>query len=359
MQHRANVGVWGLGVHLPPEVRGNDWWPSEIVADWRARQSRRLSSLGSTAALPAGAQRVADAAARYADDPFEGGRERRVIGDEVRPSDMGIAAAKDALERAGLAAGEIVFLLVQSMVPDYHNTPDGCRIHHELGLPARCFTTTVDASCAGFVQQLTLGQAMIQSGLGRRGLLVQISPMTRILHPRDPWSATFGDAATAAVIGPVAEGRGIQSQAHCTDGRFHGGLVTGVPGARWHDEGAAYMYVEGHEEARGMVMTIPDTIKALSEDALAAVGATPADVDFLAAHQATIWFGDVLQEHMGMLRARRVNTYPWTTSVAGCNLPLVLATAERDGQIRDGDLTVMCSGATGMTVGAIVCRWGR
>jgi 3-oxoacyl-[acyl-carrier-protein] synthase-3 len=359
MTHPLNVGVWGIGMFLPTAVRTNDWWPTSITDDWRIRVARRFSNLEGAGELTPGARLVMEASAPYADDPFEGSLERRVIDDAMVPTDMGIAAAKEAMERAGIRAADVDFLLVQSMVPDYLNTPDGCRIHEQLGLPARCFTTTVDAVCAGFLQQLVVAQGLIAAGIGKVGLLIQTSAMSRILRPADPWSATFGDGASAIVVGPVAEGRGILAQAHATDGRFHGGLVTGVPGARWHDAGASSMYVDSNDKARGMVMAIPDSVKELSEDVLARAQVAKEDVAFLAAHQATIWFGDVIQKYVGLPRAGRVNTFPWTTSLSGSNLPIALATAEREGLLRDDDVTLMFSGATGMTVGVIACRWGR
>jgi 3-oxoacyl-[acyl-carrier-protein] synthase-3 len=354
-----NLGIWGLGVYLPPTIRTNDWWSDEIVAEWRVRQERRFTHLEDVTDLGEGARRVLEATARYASDPFEGARERRVVSDDVRSTDMGIAAARDAMTRAGVGPGDIDFLLVQSMVPDYHNTPDGCRIHHELGLPARCFTTTIDASCAGFLQQLVVAQGLIAAGVGSRGLLVQCAPMSRILRPHDPWSAAFGDGATAQIVGTVGAGRGILAQAHGTDGSTHGGLVTGVPGARWHDDGASFMYVENHDRARRMVMSIPDAVKDLIEISLTRAGIGKEQVGFLAAHQATIWFGDVIQDYVGLPNARRINTFAWTTSLSGCNLPLALALGEREGLLHDDDNVVMFSGATGMTVGALVARWGR
>jgi 3-oxoacyl-[acyl-carrier-protein] synthase III len=44
--------------------------------------------------------------------------------------------------------------------------------------------------------------------------------------------------------------------------------------------------------------------------------------------------------------------------VVGCNLPMTLATAERERMVAEGDPVVMFAGAAGMTAGALVCRWG-
>jgi 3-oxoacyl-[acyl-carrier-protein] synthase-3 len=355
----SNAGIWGLGTYLPPTVRKNDWWPTDVVDSWRARLAKRFTNLDGIENLAPGAKLVLEATARYANDPFEGAVERRVVDDDMPSTDMGVHAARDAMAHAQVTAADIDFLLVQSMVPDYHNTPDGCRIHRELGIRPSCFTATIDASCSGFLTQLTVAQGLIASGIGKVGLLVQCAPMSRILRQGDPWSAAFGDAATAVIVGPVAAGRGILGQSHGTDGRFHGGLVTGVPGARWHDRGEAYMYVEDHDRARGMVMAIPDAVKTMLEESLTTAGIEKHEVRFLAAHQATIWFGEVIQNYVGFPNARRVNTFPWTTSLSGCNLPMVMAIGEREGMFRDGDVVAMFSGATGMTAGALVCRWGR
>ncbi|HTL37125.1 MAG TPA: 3-oxoacyl-[acyl-carrier-protein] synthase III C-terminal domain-containing protein, partial [Kofleriaceae bacterium] len=353
------IGIWGLGTFLPKTVRTNDWWSPSIVEEWRTRQARRFTNLTDMTDLGPGAKLVLEATAKLADDPFEGARERRVVDEGMRSTDMGIHAAREAMERAGIKPTDVDFVLVQSMVPDYHNTPDGCRIHLELGIRPSCFTATVDASCSGFLTSLTVAQGLITAGIGKVGLLVQCAPMSRILRAEDPWSAAFGDAATAVVVGQVREGRGILAQAHQTDGRFHGGLVTGVPNGRWHDKGAAYMYVESNERARGMVMAIPDAVKNMVESSLVEAKIEKKDVAFLAAHQATLWFGELIQNYVGLPNAKRVNTFPWTTSLSGCNLPMVMAIAVREGMLKEDDVTVMFSGATGMTAGALVCRWGR
>jgi 3-oxoacyl-[acyl-carrier-protein] synthase III len=358
MASSVNVGVWGLGVHLPSQVRGNDWWPPAVVAGWKARHQARITQ-GEPTALPPGARRALDAAAELAGDVFEGARERRVMPPGTLPTDMQIDAGREAIAAAGVDPRDVDLLLIQSTTSDYLHVPDGCRVHAALGLSPRCFTAQVDMMCSGFLQQLVLAEAMIRAGTGRLALLVQCSAMSRHLRPEDPWSAWFGDAATAAVVGPVSAGHGVLTHAHVTDGRFHGGLVSGVPGGRWWDGGKPVAYVADHDKARGMMMAIPDTVTRLIEDTLDRAGVAKREVRFVATHQATSWLGRVIQEHAGLDLAGRVDAFPWTASVVGCNLPITLSVAERDRMIGDGDVVVMFAGAAGMTAGALVCRWGR
>jgi 3-oxoacyl-[acyl-carrier-protein] synthase-3 len=108
-----------------------------------------------------------------------------------------------------------------------------------------------------------------------------------------------------------------------------------------------------------MVMAIPDAGKSLIESALAKANIRKEEVTFLAPHQATVWFGDVVQEHIGLTNAKRVNTFPWTGSLSSGNLPMVMSVGQREGLLKDDDVVVMFSGASGMIAGTIVCRWGR
>jgi 3-oxoacyl-[acyl-carrier-protein] synthase-3 len=357
MSTAPQVGILGIGTYLPPVVRRNDWWPAERVAEWRAR--RRVAERVATP-MPAGAELLLAAAAAHADDPFEGARERRVMPDDMLPSAMEAAAARDALARAGVAAADVYFLLVNSTTPDYLMAGDGCRLQVDLGLgPAPLFTMQTAAAQNAFLQQVALADAMIGSGRFRCGLVVQSSAMSRHVRPEDPYSPWFGDAATAAVVGRVTASHGVLAHAHATDGSVHGGLVMGVPGQRWYDEGRVVVYIEDREKVNAMFLSMVDAVTRLVDDVLARAGVQRGDIDFFAAHQGAAWIGAAVQQHLGIPRARRVDTFPWAASVAGSNLPLVLATGERAGDLRPGDLVLAFSGAVGQTIGAMLLRWGQ
>ena len=358
----VNIGVWGLGAYLPPTVRTNDWWPANIVEEWKIRHAKRVTRATKDVADEAvsdGARALLESAAAYADDPFEGARERRVMSDEMWPTDMQIAAARDAIAAANVDAGEIDFVLVQSTTPDYL-VPDGCRLQVELGLRRdRLFTLQTEAACNAFLQQMVVAEGLIRGGAFRCGLIVQCSVMSRHIRPEDPFSAWVGDGATAAIVGAVSPGKGVLAHAHATDGRFHGGVVWGVPGKRWYEDGRVVFYIEDQQKARGMILSLADETGPLVERALEEAGIRKDEVRFFAAHQGTAWLGCAVQRHLGLEHATRIDTFPWAGSLIGANIPLILATGEREGVLKDGDVVVAFSGATGQTVGAMVARWGR
>lgn len=357
----TTAGIWAVGTYLPPIVRRNDHWPEHIVAEWRARQQRSLTRNAGAddGQLDEGAMTIVKHMMRFKDDPFEGVVERRIMPDDMRSSDMELAAAKDALERAGVAPSEVDMLLCQTTTPDWLHVPTACRVHHELGLPWQCHTLQTDGMCVSFMQQLIMADAMIRTGQIRIALIVQACAMSRFLRDEDPFSAWFGDGATAVVVGPVAEDRGIRGVSHATEGSVYGGVVTGIPGKRWYDEGKVVVYLDSARGAREQFLRIGDTARPLMDQSLGKAGAARDDVDFFACHQASAWLPPAVQEQTGLARARRVDTFRWAASLSGGNLPLVMSVAERDGMLSDGDLVAMYSGAAGMTASAMVFRWGR
>jgi 3-oxoacyl-[acyl-carrier-protein] synthase-3 len=358
----SNVGIWGLGTYLPPIVRTNDWWPQHVVDEWRVRQGKRVTRATIDAAdgdVGDGARACLAAAAEYAHDPFEGAVERRVMPDDMWPSDMQAAAARDAMARAGVGPSDIDFLLVQSSTNDYVHVPDGCRVHELLGLPYRCFTLQAEAMCHAFIQHLVVAESLVKAGTGRVGLVIQCCVMSRHLRQDDPFSAWFGDGATAAVVGPVSDGKGILAHSHATDGAFHGGLVSGVVGKQWYDDGRVIAHVRDEKKARAMLLAVPDAVKSLGDETIDKSGLRKDELKFIATHQASIWLGRVVQKHMGLDQCARVDTFRWATSLTGCNLPLCMSVAEKEHLLHDGDPIFMFSGAAGMTVGTLVARWGR
>lgn len=358
MSKQGGVGILGIGVYLPDEVRTNDWWPEPVVARWRAKLDGIVPEQAPPGATP-GVLRTLRAIAALRGDPFQGAKERRVASAETPPSTLETLAAERALHAASVAASEVDAVLGYSFVPDYLSTPNAALVHRALGLPRDCFVTTVDGVCNAFQQQLLLARRLIEAGDARHVLLLQSSVLTRLLPTHEPYSAWFGDGATAVVVGRVAEGYGLLGALHRTDGERHNAMVTGVPGARWHDEGRVVWYPGDRHASAVMLRTIAERSRDSIHTLLARAGERLEDVDFYACHQATTWLRGVTQQESGLDHARTVDTFPWAGSLTACNLPLVLAMAERERQLSDGDRVVLFSGGSGETWTSSLLRWGR
>lgn len=356
--HQA-VGILGVGLHLPSEIRKNDWWPDSVVKGWQERVNLVRPTLGREDAQTEGARRTLESMQQFKDDPFKGAVERRVMARASNPSDMEFEAAIDAIVRSKIPVDQIDLLMVYSQLPDYLMVPNAPLLHQRLGLGRDCLTLDTQAACNSFLVQFALAEQMIKSGQARNALLIQSSTVSQICRPQDHHSVWFGDGATAVVVGPVADGRGVLAWSHRTDGTFHKALMGGKRDERWWEANETMLYTHDRQCARNMLLLIADLAKDVVDDALKKSGNTAADVDFYATHQSTYWFRKTTQDYMGLVKAKSFDSFAWTGSLGASNIPFMLGMGEREGLLKDGDLIAMYTGGSGITWSGQVMRWGR
>jgi 3-oxoacyl-[acyl-carrier-protein] synthase-3 len=353
---RRAVGIRGLGLALPPKVRGNDWWPHDVVARWAA--AKRPPPPAPADPSP-GMLAVLAALAEQAADPFQGTVVRHVLTDGVTGLDLAERAATEALAKAGVTAADVDVVLTHTVLPDVLLGNPATQLHHRLGLPRRCFAVETEGAAHSFMHQLAIAEAMIGAGRAELALLVQTSAATPHVDMTDPTSVLFGDGAAAAVVGPVGTGKGVIAFSHHTDGRFANTLVAGVPGGTWASEGKGLIHVADWAKMREVFLLTADVCPESIDHVLADTGLAPADIAVFAMYQGTPWLRRVVQRCAGLDHARTSESFPRTAYLFGAVLPANLYFAEQEGKIADGDLVLATSGGTGMTFGSAVMRWGR
>ncbi|MDB4963541.1 MAG: 3-oxoacyl-[acyl-carrier-protein] synthase [Myxococcales bacterium] len=357
MTSRADVGILGLGLYLPPEVRRNDWWPQKVVAGWSsAAGAMPPPPQGS---MSEGTRRVLRALAQQDADPFQGAVERRVMTAGMSVLDMEEAAAREAIQRSGVDPSSIDLLLTHTVLPDYLLSNPATVLHHRLGLPKQCFAMPNDAAAYSFMMQLAVAEAMIASGRATCALLVQSCGASRMIDWHESRAPLFGDGATAVIVGRVSPGRGLRAAAHFADGRYPNTLIGSVPGGTWFDEGRGVIHVEDNAQMRDVFLRTADVCKEGIDAALAQARIGAAEIDFFAMYQGTPWLRQVVQDFAGLDKARSIETFATTGYLFSAILPAGLHFAEQANQLHDDDLVLLTGGGTGMTYGSIVLRWGR
>lgn len=273
-------------------------------------------------------------------------------------SDMEALAARDAISRAGIDPGQIDLVLTHSVVPDYLSTNTAATTHAKLGLSRRCFSLSVEAASNSFLLQLSLADAMIQSRRANYALLVQSCAASRLLPYEEAYSTMFGDGATAVIVGPSQTGA-ILGVDHRTDSDSWGVLVTGHKSGPWHESGKPILYSANLPGVHQTMLASSETAAETVEASLDTAGLQASDIDFYAGHQATCWLRETTLAALELHNARSLDTFPWTGSLFASNIPLVLATAEKEALLKAGDRVLMFSPGSGGTASSTIVRWGR
>ncbi len=285
-------------------------------------------------------------------------RRRHVAADHEVTSDMAAAAAKRALESAGLSAADVDLIIVGTVTPD--SPLPACAVHVQQKIGAEGVPAfDLSAACAGFLYGITIADQFIASGAARCVLVVGVELLSRILNWDDRTTCVlFGDGAGAVVMGPSRDDRGILSSRIFTDGSLASALF--IPGG-----GAAEpLTPEGLEKKRNKVHMVGSEVfktairnlTSASTLALKEAGLTSKELDWVVAHQANLRIITQVSDRLGFPLDKFVLNLEEYGNTSSASIPIALDEAVRDGRIKPGQNILMCALGAGISWGAAIVR---
>jgi len=275
--------------------------------------------------------------------------QRHIAREDEKTSDMATAAARAALADAKLTASDIDLIVLATTTPDHSFPAAAVKVQANLGME-RGAAFDVQAVCSGFVYALTLADNFIRLGQAKHALVIGAEKFSTLLDWTDrTTSVLFGDGAGAVVIGAsegkgTMEDRGILSTHLHSDGRHYNLLQT---------DDAGFVRMDGKEVFRHAVTNLSDVV----DEALAATGLKPEEIDWLVPHQANQRIIDGTGKKLGLSADRVVSTIAHHANTSAASIPLALATAVHDGRIKRGQIVLLDAMGGGFTWGAAVVRW--
>lgn len=288
-------------------------------------------------------------------------RERTGIGERRRAApqqntcDLAEAAARQALESAGVAPEELDLIVVATTTPDHIFPSTASKLQERLGAGG-CGAFDIQAVCAGFVYALDVVDRYVRTGGARKALIVGAETFSRIIDWTDRSTCIlFGDGAGAVVVGAV-ERPGVLSTHIHADGQYRELLwVPAGPsqGREAMRSDQAYVRMRGREVFKVAV----NAMSASVDEALNHNGLQKSDVDWLVPHQANIRIISALARKLDMPMERVVVTVDRHGNTSAASVPLALDTAVRDGRIKRGDLLMLGAFGGGFAWGSALLRY--
>jgi len=285
------------------------------------------------------------------------GIERRHFAAEGQStSDLATEAAREALEHAGLDVGDIDGIIVATSTPDLTFPSVGTMVQSKLGM-THGFAFDVQAVCAGFIYALGTANALIVAGQAERLLVIGAETFSRIMDWQDRSTCVlFGDGAGALVLeaatgdGTNAD-RGILATDLHSDGRYREMLY--VDGGVSTTGTSGKLRMQGNLLFRQAVEKLTQTADA----ALAKIGLTGADVDWIVPHQANSRIIAGTAKKMNVPMDRVILTVQDHGNTSAASIPLALSVGVGDGRIKRGDLILSEAIGGGLAWGAVALRW--
>jgi 3-oxoacyl-[acyl-carrier-protein] synthase-3 len=278
-------------------------------------------------------------------------RSRYIAGEGETTASLATAAARRALEHAGIDAADIGVIVLATATPDQTFPSSATKVQAALGIND-CIAFDVHAVCTGFLYALSVADSLLRSGNAKKALVIGAETFSRILDWEDRTTCVlFGDGAGALVLSAEETENGILATRLHADGR-HNDLLF-VDGGPSSTGTVGKLRMKGREVFRHAVVNLADVLN----EVLEAAGLTSADVDWVVPHQANARILDATAKKLGLPPQKVVVTVDEHANTSAASVPLAFDTAVKDGRIQRGDIVVLEAMGGGFTWGAAALRY--
>jgi len=269
-------------------------------------------------------------------------------------SSMAEAAARQALEAAGLAADELDLIIVATSSPDRIFPSTACLLQQRLNI-RNCAAFDVQAACSGSIFALSVADQYIRAGNAKRVLVVGSEINSRLVDWTDRTTCIlFGDGAGAFVL-EASEQPGLMSTHIGSDGQYQDLLYlpNPLPDLDKREGDKRCIKMQGNEVFKIAVNTLGKIV----DETLAANQLDKTDIDWLVPHQANIRIITATAKKLKMPMERVVCTIENQGNTSSASIPLAFNEAVRDGRIQRGQIVLMEAFGGGFAWGSALVRY--
>jgi 3-oxoacyl-[acyl-carrier-protein] synthase-3 len=290
-------------------------------------------------------------------------RERRFVGPGTGASDLGVTAARVAIERAGLTPKDIQFLIFATLSSDLFIPGAGVFVQEKLGMDT-IGALDVRTQCTGFLYALSVAEVFVKSGFYDHVLVigaeVHSTGLDMSTTGRDV-SVIFGDGGGAVVVGPSEAGVGILSSHLHSEGKYARELMTEAPASvenpriskEMLDGRRHFAFMNGRSVFTHAVRRFPEVIL----EALSANGMAVSDLSIVIPHQANLRITQAVAKSLGIPPEKVFSNIEKYGNTTAASVPIALDECATEGRIRAGDLVCLAAFGSGFTWASSLIRW--
>lgn len=292
-------------------------------------------------------------------------KQRRYVDNGGGSVALAEAAAREALEKAGLTPADIGLILCATLSPDVAMPGNSALLSERLGL-AGVPAFDVYNQCSGFLYSLVTADRYIRTGGAKHVLVVGSEVHSTGLEYTDRGrhvTVLFGDAAGVALVGPSDDAeRGLLAANLHAEGAYAEKLCCMGPGTRNKpylkpedvpEAPYVFPHMEGQLVFRHAVTRMTECVK----DAVESIGKSVDDIDMLLPHQANLRINQLVAMGLGIGDDRMANNIERYGNTTAATIPLLLTETLAADRIHEGDLVCMAAFGAGFTWGSALLRW--
>ena len=277
-------------------------------------------------------------------------RERHIAAEGETTADLGVVAARRAMDMAGIKPENIDLIIVATTTPDKVFPSTACLIQKRLDIHG-CPAFDVQAVCTGFIYAFSIADNFIRAGAAKTALVIGAETLSRIVDWTDRSTCVLFADGGGAVVLEASDEPGILSTHLHADGSYEHLLHVPRGISEGYDllkKGEAYIYMKGNEVFKMAV----NTLGRIADETLSANNFHKSDIDWLVPHQANTRIIQATARKLKLPMDRVVVTVDKHGNTSAASVPLALDTAVRDGRIKKGESVILEAFGGGFTWGS-------
>jgi 3-oxoacyl-[acyl-carrier-protein] synthase-3 len=286
-------------------------------------------------------------------------RERRHVLPHQATSDLCVEAARQCLQRAGVAPEKVDLLIVTTISSDMTFPSTACLVQHRLGMrPIPAYDLA--AACTGFLYGVVSAASAIVAGTSEMALVIGAETLSRMINPADYKTyPLFGDGAGAILLTRGGPNQGLLRYTLGADGSGGMLLHRKAGGSRLPltpqniRENLQYISMDGRAVFTWAVETLCDII----QQVLHAANLSPGDIDLYIPHQANIRIINAALDVIGIPRGLVITNLERYGNTSAASVPMALNEAVEDDRVRRGDRIMLSGFGAGLTWGTAIWQW--
>jgi len=287
-------------------------------------------------------------------------KNRRIAGEGETTASLAAAAARKAIEAAGITAEDIELIVLGTITPEMVFPSTACFVQDAIGAK-NAWAFDLSAACSGFIYSLSIAQQFIEAGKYKTALVIGAETLSKITDYSDRTSCIlFGDGAGAVVLQRAQGGdKGIMYSTMSADGSGWTSLNCRAFGSRYpsgkelEDPKMKFMTINGREIYQLAVRRIVETVN----ECLTKCDMKITDIDVFVSHQMNARIIESAAKRLEIPDSKVFVNIDKYGNTSAASIPIALDECLRSGRIKSPSNVVLVTFGAGLTWGANVIKF--
>lgn len=278
-------------------------------------------------------------------------------------ANMGVKAAQQALDKAGVSKQEVDYIIFATLSPDYVFPGCGVLAQAQLGLD-NVGALDIRNQCSGFIYGLSVADQFIKTGMYKTILLICSEVQSNTFDLSDEgrsMAVIFGDGAGAMVLQRSNDESQILTTKMHSDGAYAEELFLKEPSTRHAkrikedllSDPGIWPYMNGRNVFKHAVTRMVEVV----QESLDETGLNKEDINLLIPHQANLRISEGVKKKFELSEKVVYNNIQRYGNTTAASIPIALTEAIGEGKVKAGDLLCFTAFGSGFTWGSALVRW--